>query len=182
MSGFSEQLLTSRSLPPHNLWWQPSEREQIYVSQQRQRRGGQVPDCSLLRDTAVVAQLLTTSWFDSGSLNSCISICTTLWDQHQGGVCRCGGACASKGTKMAFHMSIYLPFCLWIQQLARSHLLLLMDIMIFSCIAAFYQQGYFSLSHFAKWGLDITENYHSCFKLITVSCLVLCFAMSVHRL
>lgn len=83
-----------------------SEREQMYISQHRQRRGGQVADCSLLRDMAVMAQLLTTSWFDSGSLNSCISSCTTLWDQHQGGVCVCVRACSSKGTKMAFHMSI----------------------------------------------------------------------------
>lgn len=66
-----------------------SEREQMYISQHRQRRGGQVADCSLLRDMAGLAQLLTTSWFDSGSLNSCISSCTTLWDQHRGGVCVC---------------------------------------------------------------------------------------------
>lgn len=43
--------------------------------------------------------------------------------------------------------------------------------MIFSCIAAFYQQGYFSLNHFAKWGLDTTD--HGCLEHITVACLVL---------
>lgn len=45
--------------------------------------------------------------------------------------------------------------------------------MILSCIAAFYQQGYLSLSRFTKWGLGITEDDHGCFKQVALSCLVL---------
>lgn len=55
--------------------------------------------------------------------------------------------------------------------------------MILSCVTAFYQQGYFSLNHLAKWGLDISGDDHGClpFLALVLSHILPCLFLDYNR-